>query len=273
MSTSSTTVDRKAMKQPDEFTTTISRFFDDLAKNSRAVLAVLGVLLAIGVAGTLYANKRETMSDEARNALFEARDSLSKELTAYASTLPPLPAEPSPAASAKGRTAKAEKPAAPTPRTADSVRFEKLDVDAKLAESVKRLQTVANQYSGTRAGFEAEMTLAGLYADHGEGGKAVPWFEKAVSSAPSGNEKALALYGLGYSQEIAGKPADAVATFEKTLKQGDSGLKGEILLAIARNQELARNNAQAKATYDQILSQLPNTEYARTAEVLRGQLQ
>jgi TolA-binding protein len=263
---------RPKFSRPDEFTASLADFFDNLADHSRAVIAVLVLLFLIGVGATYYANHREGISDEARSALFDAQESLQKELTTYAGTLPPE-APPAPPATAKGKGAKAAAKPQPVPRTAESVRFTHFDVDAKLPDTVKKLEAVASKYGNTRAGYEARMALGGLYADHGEGAQAVEWLSKAVEAAPGGTERTLANYDLGYAQEIAGKPADAAKSFQAALSAGDAGIKGEILLALARNQQLAQQTAQAKATYDKIISDLPNSEYARTAEVLRAKLQ
>jgi TolA-binding protein len=41
----------------------------------------------------------------------------------------------------------------------------------------------------------------------------------------------------------------------------------------ARVLEALKDSAQAKATYDQVISQLPNTNYAKYAEIYKSRLE
>jgi TolA-binding protein len=47
--------------------------------------------------------------------------------------------------------------------------------------------------------------------------------------------------------------------------------KADVLLAIARNQELLGDKAKARETYDQVIKQFPNTDQAHTAETLKAE--
>jgi tetratricopeptide (TPR) repeat protein len=260
MSTTTTELDRKALKQPDEFATNVSSVFDRLSKHSTAVFASLGVLIAVGAGLGVLSSRREAKSGEALNALYEARAGLDKAYEEMAKAAPkPVPAK-------KGEP---EAPAA----TADSMRLVKLEVDAKLAEPVKALVDVTNRFPGTRAAYEARVTLGDVYLKHGEAAKAVTHLQQAADQAPGAFERALALNALGYAQEGSGQHAEAVKTFERVAKDAKGDLQGQALLAVARNHELANANDQAKAVYDRILTQLPNTEASRTAELLKARLQ
>src|SRR5262249_21213986 len=119
----------------------------------------------------------------------------------------------------------------------DAVEFKKLDVDAQLTDGASKLKHVASEYVGTRAGYEAAVQLGNLYFDHGDAAKAVEWYGKAVDTAPGQFEKALALSSLGYSQENAGKAADAAQTYERALNMGEGSIKGDVLLGMARSYE------------------------------------
>jgi tetratricopeptide (TPR) repeat protein len=266
-----TELDRKTLKRPDDFVVALREFFAGLFKHTRAILVVLGALFAAGLAFAVIANQREERAEAGRNALYKARATLEKELKDLAVALaPPTPA---PASEKKGKDADKKPDPTPPPPGPETVAFRKFDVDAKLAGGLKGLQAVTAEFGDTRAGFEAKLMLGDLYYDHGHPAKAVQWYQAASEAARAGLEKAMALSSLGYALEGSGKAAEAAATFEKALDLGEAGLKGDLLLSVARAHELAKEPAKAKAAYDRILSQLPNTDHAKTAESLKAQLE
>ena len=117
------------------------------------------------------------------------------------------------------------------------------------------------------------MALGQLYAQHGQPEKATPWFQKGLDAASNSFDKAMAQAALGYINEKIGKHSDALALFEKALNQGEATLKGDLLMAIARCHEGLKDGAKARATYDQIIKQLPNTEYAKNAQLYKDMLE
>jgi len=60
--------------------------------------------------------------------------------------------------------------------------------------------------------------------------------------------------------------------FAKALELGEGSLKGDLLMAIARCQETLHDSSKARSIYDRILSELPNTEYAKAADINKAQL-
>ena len=279
MSTSATTSNhRKSLKRPDEFMAALTAFFDKLAENSKAVVAILGVFFAFGLGATLLYNARESKVGVARDALFSARQSVDKALTAIA--VAEAPVVPVKALNIKDATKDVTKdakdakaPPKPAPPDAAAVAHKRLDVDAKLAEGVTKLKAVITDYKGTRPSFDAALVLGDLYFDHGDAAKAVPWYQAAADQAPANFEKAMAIYSLAYAFESAGKYPEALQSYEKSMNLGEPGMKGDLLLAMARTHAQAHDTAKARTVYDQILSQLPNTEYSRSAEMLKGLLE
>jgi len=144
-------------------------------------------------------------------------------------------------------------------------------VDRHFPETVKKFVEVSQNFNGTRAASDAQMKLGALYFDHGDFAKALSWYEKAKDST-SGFERAVALSSVGYSYENLGKPGEAVAVFQKALELGEGSLKGDLLMAIARCQETLHDSSKARSIYDRILSELPNTEYAKAADINKAQL-
>lgn len=240
----------------DAFVDAISALFEALAKNTRLFAVSVGILLAVGLLAATLMNRREVTSGKARNDFFLAQ----KELESALKALAPAPVTP-PAGS------KATTPASPALPL-----FEKMDVNAKLGVPVKKLESVTVEYPKTRSAQEARILLGHLYMSHGEASHAVQWFEKAVDSASTPFEKAMALMALGSSHESAGQLKESQQAYERALNLGEASMKGDILLALGRTFEGLKDAAKARSTYDQIISQLPNTEHAKYAEIFKSKL-
>jgi tetratricopeptide (TPR) repeat protein len=264
-SSAGTSLDRKSLKRPDGFLSAIRGLFSQLSKHSTIFVLVVAVVLGLGLVAGYWMNHLEAKSDAARNALFLAGKSMSAELKAVE-------------VAEKGATVQTIKKDKSSPEDAaaqasDSFAFKKLDVDAKFPETVKKLKAVEQDFGGTRAAFEARLKLGTLYFDHADYTKSLPWFEKAAQSAPGNFEKALALNSVGYANENLGKPADAVQSYQKALNLGEGGLKGDLLLGIARSYEALHDTAKARSTYDQILKDLPGSDHAKSAELYKNAIQ
>ena len=196
------------------------------------------VMISIGVSIAFYVNHLDAKAQLGKNAFFQAEKTFEKEF-----------------------------------KTQESLTFKKMDVDRKLTESIEKIKRIDSEFSKTRAAFEARLKLGSLYFDHGEFDKAIAWYKKALDSAPNTFEKSIVLSSLGYAYENSGKPAEALQAFQKALPLGERSLKGDLLLGVARNQEALHDLVKARSTYDQILTELPNTEYAKSAEIFKDQLQ
>ncbi|OFY99362.1 MAG: hypothetical protein A2070_03255 [Bdellovibrionales bacterium GWC1_52_8] len=265
-------MDRKELKRPDQFTTSITRFFGELAKNRKAVAVVaLAVILGSAVA-MLFISRKQADGQKAHDELFLANDAVDKRLEALSKAATD--------AAADSSTTQTKKPGAkkvpPKPeKSIDSEQFafKKLNVDQEFADAVQKYKAVIEKFGSTRAAFEARTALGALYLHHGEPEKAVPWLKAAAESAPGPAAKAYAWSSLGYALEDSAKTAEALQAFEKAMNLGESNLKGDLLLAIARCQEVLNDKAKARATYDQIISQLPNTEFAKNARFFKNRIQ
>lgn len=247
-------LDRKLLKRPDGLTRSIRSFFESIYKHNRAFIGILLGMTVIGGVVAFIVHRLDHASEEGRNALYSAEKALEEETQA-------LNGKPTPVPSGKGES----------PKTSEAlVLFKKLDVDASFPETVKKLKKVDSEHGNTRPAYEARMKLGNLYYDHGDFEKSIPWYEKALNSAPGKFEKAQTLSALGYASENLGKGNAALQSYQKALDLGEASLKGDLLLAMARCYELTHDSAKAKSTYDRIIADLPNTDYAKTAEALKN---
>ncbi len=224
----------KSLKRPDHFMKWFSKFFSELSIHSKGLILGLVVILAAGGFIGFFMNRSEIQSHLASNAFFLAQKTLNSEM--------------------KGITTK------------------KLDVDTQFSEGVKQLKEIDQLFSSTRAALETRLKLGALYYNHGEFSKALPWYEKAVQTA-SGFDQAVALLSVGYTYENLGQPNEAIKNFQKALNLGELGLKGDLLMGITRSYEALHDSAKARSTYDKILTELPNTEYSKSADVFKSQLE
>jgi TolA-binding protein len=255
--------DPNAVRPPDEaWLKPVYRFFDALASRPSFLIGLLVAVAVAVLATVLYLNKQDARNTASSSALFQAEKAQEEESKAIASAKKPAAPE----------SAKNGKVAAPKADAEDAVEFEKVDVETKYAQSIQKLKAVVDQYPGTRAAFEARMSLGSLFYNHGEPAKAAPWYEQAAQGAPKSYDRAISLSSYGYALENSGKYQDALTAYQKALGIGESSLKGDLLLSVARSYELLKDNAKAKSTYEQVISQLPNTEQAKTAELLKSQL-
>jgi TolA-binding protein len=142
-----------------------------------------------------------------------------------------------------------------------------------MPETVKAYRSVIERFPDTRAGYDARMTLGHIYLQHGQAAQAEDWLNQAASSSPRGVERGLALLALGYSREGQGKLKEALDSFNQALATGEEAVKADALMAAARSYEGLHDLANARATYDKVIAQLPNTEHARNAELYKSQAQ
>ena len=254
--TGTTTNKHKLVGRPDEFMRLSREFFDRLSKKRSTVYGAIAALIGLGVAVGFYWNHQEHHLSNGRNDLYQARQTLARELQALT---------PGGASAATD----ADKKSGSTP---SSLLYTKMDVDAKLAGARDALAGVAKNYQGTRISYEAYLDLGDLYLNHGDGVKAAPYYKQAVGVAPSLFEKALALESVGYAHEGAAAYKEAIQAYEQALNLGQATLKGDLMLAMGRCHELLGQKAAALSVYEKVLGDLPNTDFARLAEARKSQL-
>jgi tetratricopeptide (TPR) repeat protein len=263
----STDFDRKSLKQSDGFISTIRGLFDTVNHHSKATVVGMGTAILLGLGVTYMMNHNEAQAESARNLLYSAQKTLEIELKTIADQIKPK-------TESKKTDVSKVTPVSPldTQASLETVAHQPLNVDSQLPETVKKLKEVDEKFGKTRAAFDARLKLGNLYFEHGEVTKSIPWFEKAADTAPGNLEKAMALSAIAYAYENSGKPNDAIQAYQKAINLGEGSLKGDLLMGIARSHEANHDSAKARSTYDQILTDLPGTDYAKSAEAYKAQL-
>lgn len=209
---------------------------DGAEKRTQVILISLVALLAVILGIVFFVQMRASRAEQGMEALFAAQKAL-------------------------GETLKGQKPDA-TPEF------------ATFAPAMEKIAAVANEYSSTLAGFEANMTLGNLNFEYAKYPEALAAFERALSSAPGTLEKAMAWLAIGSAQESAGKCELALGAYDHALTLGaqTQTIRGEALLSTARCQEVLGKKDDARATYERIGKDLPATPAARLAETLKARL-
>jgi tetratricopeptide (TPR) repeat protein len=232
-----------------------------LSGNTRYPIIGLAVIILAIVGYSMISSRNEARTQAAQSALYQAQKLVLAETPKIKKPAPPAPAA---------------KPGEPAPKAAEPIeepQFDaKYDVDQKMAGSVQALRKVSEDYGKTRAGFDAALSLGDLYQNHGEPAKAAPWYVKAGEIAPDSLGRALAYASQGYALEESGKLPEARQAFERVVNSGEAALKGDALLGIARIHQRLGETPQAITAYDQVISQMPGTDSAKTAETLKAQL-
>jgi tetratricopeptide (TPR) repeat protein len=215
------------------------------------------VIIGIGV--VFVSSEREAKSKKSQDALFIANRSLDKAIDELnKKNTPAVKADP-------------KKPAPPSPENTIS----KVDVNEAFKTQIDSYKGLIEKFPGTRAAFEANLAVGDLFLNRdvkGEG--SIAWYEAALKIANSTLEKGFATYSLAYSFEKLGKYKEALEQFEKaqSLKIGDIAFKADLYMGIARVSELSGNSEKAKSTYDQLIKEMPNSEYAPMAEILKSKI-
>ncbi len=246
----------------DVISDSMTRIATTASKQKKLVAVGVVLILAATLAASLYLTKRNTFRAQAAEGLFKARQSLSEESKAYAESIKPVVA----------KSATTKKVESPPP----NIEFAKFDVDTVMKKSVTEFEKVADGFPGTQAAYDAKMQLGSLYFDHGATpallGKSAQWFEKASVTAPSNDQVIFALYNSAYAQEALGHCAESVKLFDRALSSGSGPIQGELLRGKARCQETLGDKTGAKATYENIIKALPNTDHSKFAESKKAAL-
>lgn len=227
-------LDRKELKRPDAFQEKAGAVAEFLSKNTKA-LALAGVALLVVVAGmAFYSSSKKQKNEQANNAFYNTK----KEFVIAASKAPKTDA----------------------------------NWEQTLKGDISKLEEFAKNNQGTQAAFEAYLLLGDTYYERDSFEKASEYFKQATANAPSRSMKALAQHSLAYSFEGSKKHDEAIEQLRQVLASGEKPLRGDALMALARNFQLKGDKPKAVEQYDQVIKDFPNSALAKAAEAQKSAL-
>ncbi|MBI2606636.1 MAG: tetratricopeptide repeat protein [Deltaproteobacteria bacterium] len=236
-------LDRKELKAPDAFLAKTGALFKVVRQNARALFVAAAVAL-VGSAGyILYQNAKAEKEMKAENELYAAKKS-------FVETMSKLP---------KGDAKAAQ------------------DWKANSKADFERFEALARKLPNTAAAYDAWMTLGNINFELGSSDaaaaeRAAQYFEKASTIAQGKSLQATALYAKAYALETLGKYDEAIGALSRLLDSDFKGLKADSLIALARNNELKGDKANAVKLYEQFMKDFPDSTMNKSVEAILARL-
>ena len=138
-------------------------------------------------------------------------------------------------------------------------------------KAIDMLQAVLAQHGRSAAAAQAAYQLGNLQYQAGDYAAARAAYEIALAKGAGGSLRTLSASGVGYTWEAQKNYASALAAYDAAAR--GLGPKQfffeETLLDLARAQALAGKPAEARATYERLLKDAPET---RRGEEIRGRI-
>lgn len=145
-----------------------------------------------------------------------------------------------------------------------------LSVEAR-AEAIRALQSVIERYPWLTALPQAAYQLGNLRYQAGAFDEAREAYQLALTKGAGGALATLCQLGIAYTWEAQGNHANALAAFEAVLQRlsAQDFLYAEVLMDVARLNELRGQRDRAREAYQRLLKDLPQT---RRADQIRWRL-
>lgn len=246
-------LDRKQIKRPDAFLEQANSLMRSIGDHSKTISAALALVFLLALGAALLNSFSERKTEAADSALFSAKNTLTQGLSKSKPKAPATPGMPG----LPGQTP----PVPPTTAQTPSVSW-----DEAVKPGLAALAKVTQDYPGTRAAFEAYLTIGDTYFEHGQFAQAIVPYQAAVEGAKPRSARPLALHALAYAFENEKKYNEAIEALRRILSSGDTSLKSDTTLALGRNFELLGDKPKALEQYKQVVKEFPNTAAAKAAE-------
>ncbi len=132
------------------------------------------------------------------------------------------------------------------------------------ARAIAALQAVVTEHGRSSAAVQAAYELGNLQFQAGDYAAARGAYELTLAKGASGSLRTLAASGVGYTWEAEKNYASAVTAYEAVARAVPTGqfFFEDALLDLARAQALAGKPADAVATYERLLKDAPDTRRA-----------
>jgi len=131
--------------------------------------------------------------------------------------------------------------------------------------AIAMLQLVLTQHGRSAAAAQAAYELGNIQYQGGDYAAARGAYEIALAKGATGTLKTLSASGVGYTWEAQKDYPHAVTAYESTTRglQPRQFYFEEALLDLARAQALAGKPAEARATYERLLRDVPESRRAQ----------
>jgi tetratricopeptide (TPR) repeat protein len=142
-------------------------------------------------------------------------------------------------------------------------------------KAIAALQQVLAQHGRTSAAPVAAYQLGNLQYQSGDYAAARGAYELALAKGAAGSVRTLAASGVGYTWEAQKNYANAVTAYEALVRQESPRqfFFEEALIDLARAQALAGKSTEAVATYERLLKEAPDTRRAADVRARIADLQ
>jgi outer membrane protein assembly factor BamD (BamD/ComL family) len=143
------------------------------------------------------------------------------------------------------------------------------------AQAIASLQAVLAQHGRSSAAVQAAYELGNLQYQAGDYAAARGAYEIALAKGAAGSLRTLAASGVGYTWEAQKDYANAVTAYEAVARSVPSKqfFFEDALLDLARAQALAGKPVDALATYERLLRDVPETRRAPDIRAKIAELQ
>ena len=138
-------------------------------------------------------------------------------------------------------------------------------------KAIALLQGVLDQHGRSSVAPQAAYELGNLQYQAGAYGAARAAYEVALAKGAQGSVRTLSASGIGYAWEAEKNYPSALGAYEATARALGPGqfYFEEAMLDLARAQALTGRPAEARATYERLLKEAPET---RRAEDIRARM-
>lgn len=143
------------------------------------------------------------------------------------------------------------------------------------ARAIDALQTVLSQHARSSAAVQAAYELGNIQYQAGDYGAARGAYQIALAKGAAGSLRTLAASGVGYTWEAQKDYANAVTAYEAVARAvpAKQFYFEDALLDLARAQTLAGKPLEALATYERVLKDVPDTRRAPDIRAKIAELQ
>jgi tetratricopeptide (TPR) repeat protein len=143
------------------------------------------------------------------------------------------------------------------------------------ARAIDALQAVLTQHARSSAAVQAAYELGNIQYQAGDYGAARGAYQIALAKGAAGSLRTLAASGVGYTWEAQKDYANAVTAYEAVARAvpAKQFYFEDALLDLARAQALAGKPVEALATYERVLKDVPDTRRAPDIRAKIAELQ